>query len=68
MILTYKFFYQYPASNSMLFEITLKKLISEFDQLESIKKRYLVLGADFDNSIQYNNFLNLTKKINNCKL
>ena len=55
--------YQYQASNSNSLEITLKKLISEFDQLDSIKKNCLEFGAIFDNSIQYSNFLNLVKMI-----
>jgi hypothetical protein len=57
--------YQYEASNAKSLEITLKKLIFEFDQLASKKNRCLALGGDFDNSIQYNNFLSLIKKIDN---
>jgi glycosyltransferase involved in cell wall biosynthesis len=59
--------YQYQASNAKSLELTLERLIKEFDQLKFVKNNCLELGAKFDNSIQYKNFLNFIKKIDSSK-
>ena len=55
--------YQYEASDYNSLVETLKKLMNEKENLNSMKERCKSIGSKFDNDIQYSKFLTLLNEL-----